>query len=171
MWKRRRWVSTESTKGTNPTQNTYMSSCIRKNFVVNWFLLKFPTGKRRIYISKHLLLTSHIVYDRYIVTRQRNFAHEIPYHLMYLCGRDFTRPLVQMKAKWVPSLSEGKHWHPCARLNRTTASLDALRFEASAHHQAGSCTLKKGVGCCLGGVSKRDVSEWPPLSNHRHKMM
>lgn len=33
----------------------------------------------------------------------------------------------------------------CARLNRTTASLDALRFEASAHHQAGSCTQKKGV--------------------------
>ncbi len=31
----------------------------------------------------------------------------------------------------------------CARLNRTTASLDALRFEASAHYQAGSCTLKK----------------------------
>mmetsp|Transcript_18761 Transcript_18761/g.31979 ORF Transcript_18761/g.31979 Transcript_18761/m.31979 type:complete len:149 (+) Transcript_18761:2671-3117(+) len=35
---------------------------------------------------------------------------------------------------------EGRAPAPCARLNRTTASLDALRFEASAHHQAGSCT-------------------------------
>jgi len=58
---------------------------------------------------------------------------------------------------------EGTTPAPCARLNRTTASLDALRFEASAHHQAGSCTLKKGRGVMLMGEFQKEMSVMTPV--------